>query len=284
MIQSVRNIKLRIRSIDGTRKITRAMEMVAASKLNRVKSRYSPARAYTAKLDGMVRRLIAHGNILRHPLLTPRPEINKIGVLVITSDSGLCGSYNHSIIKSATQFIDDHGKDKVKVVSLGKDGSQHFKRHGYNVIKEYPETHGRYSDNLVEEVKRDLVDLYISGGVDQIDAIYMHFGSTLRHSPTIEKLLNIEHQHQLGPDYIIEPGRDELLNDLLNTYLLERIRLIILGAFTSEHSSRMIAMKTATDNADELINTLILSRNKARQAEITKEVLEIAMSAEVLKG
>jgi F-type H+-transporting ATPase subunit gamma len=144
--------------------------------------------------------------------------------------------------------------------------------------------HGRYSDELSDGITDQLAGLFLGGSVDEAHVAYTEFTSTLRQKPRIEKLLNVDYQGKIGAEYIIEPDAARVMEELLKEYVYSRFRMMLLNAFTSEHAARMIAMKMATDNANELSEKLTLLRNKARQASITKEVLEVAMAAEALKG
>jgi len=284
MIESLRNLKLRIKSVENTQKITRAMEMVSASKLNRVRNPLFLDRPYFAKLESMVMRLITSSSAVSSPFLEKRTGAGKIALCVITSDSGLCSVYNYSIMRLVENFINKNGRDKVSLITIGREAYNYFKKHDFAISKKYPELHGRYNDQTSKELSGDLSEIFLRKEADEVYIAYTHFTSTLRLKPVIEKFLNIEHGEKNDMQYIVEPDMGRLMGELLPAYLLEKIRLVLLDSFTSEHASRMIAMKMATDNARDLIDSLTLQRNKARQAAITKEILEVVMSAEALKG
>jgi len=283
MSQSLRNIKLRMKSIENTQKITRAMEMVSAAKLNRVKNTLFLASPYFLKLESMFKDLISASPSYSHPLLEKRDVRNTV-LCLITSDAGLCSVYNYSVIRAAEEFLKNFDKNKVRLVIIGKEGFNHFRNKGFTVIKSYLDLHGKMSEKSVRETLDELVNIFQRRDADEIYVAYTGFNSTLRYRPVIEKFLGIECAKRENTDYIIEPDAKSALERMVPKYLFEKMRLIFLNAFTSEHSSRMVAMKTATDNAKELIETLTLLRNKVRQSSITKEVLEIASSAEALKG
>ena len=285
MIQSLRNIKLRIKSVENTEKITRAMEMVSASKLNRMRSVLSAARPYFSKVEVLMRNVLKSAEIAaNHPLLKKRTEVKSVALFVVTSDAGLCGMYNNNMIRLTEEFAAGIGKEKIELIAIGREAFNHFKKAGYRISDGYENLHSRYSVEVASEIAESLKNIFLDGRADEVYVAYTRFDSTLRHKPVVEKLLNIESSETGGVEYIAEPDMKSVLDELLSWYIHERIRIIMLNAFTSEHSARMIAMKSATDNAEDLIDSLTLSRNKARQAMITKEVIEIASSAEALKG
>ncbi len=284
MLQSLRTLKLRIRSIENTQKITNAMEMVSSAKLNRVKNMLLPRRAYFTKLEKALHGLLGGEALTSHPLLEKRESPKNIVLCIITSDAGLCSVYNYSIIRLAEKFITGLGKEKVKLITVGRDGFNYFKKYGLPISESYLELYGRYSNRTADDITKKLIDKFLHNEADEIYIAYTYFANTLRHKPTVEKYLSIDYNGKYDEDYIIEPDRESVVDALLYSYIYEKMRIIILNAFTSEHAARMIAMKSATDNAEELLETLTLLKNKARQAQVTKEVLEIAMSAEALKG
>lgn len=284
MIQSLRNIKIRMKSVESTKKITRVMEMVSASKLNRMKNILYAARPYFSKVEALMHNVLKSSNMPDHPLLKKRSEIKSIAVFVVTSDAGLCGTYNHSIIRLVEEFAEGKRKEGVEIIAIGREAFNYFKKAGYRISDGYEGLHNRYSVEVAADIADLFKKLFIDHKADEVYAAYTRFDSTLHHKPVVEKILNIEPAQNGGVEYIAEPDMAAVLDELLSWYLHEKIRIIMLNSFTSEHSARMVAMKTATENAEDLIDSLTLSRNKARQAMITKEVIEIASSAEALKG
>lgn len=284
MIQNLRQIKSRIKSIENTKKITRAMEMVAAAKLNRVKARFYAFHIYFLKLEAILKNTMADLKTCDHPLLQKRPKVKSALICIITSDTGLCSTYNHNVISTVDDFLKSYDKDDVQLIAIGKEAHGYFKRKGYSIENSYLDLGGRYSQSLSTEIFNSLTDVFLSGEVDEVYMAYTYFSSSLKHVARIEKLLNIEIESPEPRFYIFEPDSRAVLDKLIPSYLLNKISFILLSSFTSEHSERMFAMKVATDNAEDLIDTLTLLRNKVRQGVITKEVLEIAMSAEALKG
>ena len=284
MTQNFRQLKNRIRSIENTRKVTRAMEMVSAAKLARVKGPFYATKPYFANLERVLFNLISDIAPVSHPLLENRSEKNAIALMVISSDTGLCGIYNYNVIKLAREFADNLGKEKVIIIPVGKEAFSYFRKEGYRVENSYLGMRGRPSEKVITDITDTLTGIFSSRQCDEVYIAYTHFSPNLRHKSVIEKFLNIGYQAQDRQYYLSEPEKDAILDSMIAKYLYDKIRIILFDAFTAEHSARMLAMKLATDNADELINTLTLLKNKARQAAITKEVLEIAMSAEALKG
>ncbi len=284
MIQNLRQIKSRIRGIENTRKITRAMEMVSSAKLSRVKSAMLSNRAYLSGIEGILNDSVTAEYASTHPLLAKKERVKTLVLCVISADTGLCGPYNQNIIRHAERFVSLERDKYVKLVTVGREAYNYFSRRGFHVAHRYSGLNGRFSAVVSDELSSDIVKMYQNGEADEIHIAHTRFSVKLRHAPVIEKFLNMEIRGVGHMDYIYEPGQEEILSSIIPKYISLRMRAIILEAFTSEHSSRMLAMKTATDNADDLIDTLTLLRNKARQSAITKEVLEIALSAEALKG
>ncbi|MDD5422517.1 MAG: ATP synthase F1 subunit gamma [Candidatus Omnitrophota bacterium] len=284
MIQSLQNIKRRIRSVESTRKITRAMQMISAAKLNRVRSTLFQSRPYFNKLETILNDLLASGTEVSHPLLEKRPGGGSIALCVMTSDTGLCGTYNHAVMRSCGEFMRAYDKDKVKLVLVGKEGYNFFKARGFEISGYYVGLHGKYSYEASKDISDGLIAMFLNNIVDEVYTAHTHFNSMLRYKIKVQKILNIEYtKNEAGLEYLVEPDIRAAADSLIPAYISEKLRLTLLDAFASEHSSRMIAMKAATDNADEFIDTLTLMRNKARQASITREVIEIASAAEVLR-
>ncbi len=288
MIQSLRQIKTRIRSVESTKKITRAMQMVSTAKFKRSESMLNAGRPYYRKLDSILIKLLSSLRIeqlSRHPLLNDKREKKNLALCMITSDSGLCSVYNNNIIHLTEKLLKQRGKDKVKIVAVGKKGFVYFSKRGANIVKSYVGLHGRYSPDIADTIAQDLISMFLNGEADEIYIAHSHFETATRYKPDIRKFLSITppHPEMSEQEFIADPDINSILKDLIPRYLSVKMRLILLDAFTTEHSSRMIAMQAATDNAVELIDSLTLMRNKARQASITNQVIEVATSAEALK-
>ncbi|MFH0764321.1 MAG: ATP synthase F1 subunit gamma [Candidatus Omnitrophota bacterium] len=283
MIQNLRQIKSRIKSVENTRKITRAMETISAAKLNRVKNSFYAARSYSASLEAVLKRFLSDITTPENPFIKKRERIKNIAVCIIASDTGLCGAYNNNIIKQTEAFLGDRDRQSVRLIAVGKQVFTHFKNKGYPVTREHIGLFGRYSLKISEELVSELTSIYLSEEVDEVYIAYTHFNANLRYNPVVEKFLGIDFEKGKRAYYIFEPDAQKILNDMIPRYLASKMNTIIMDAFTAEHSARMLAMKIATDNADELIDTLTLARNKARQSQITREVVEIAMAAEAVR-
>jgi len=283
MIQNLRQIKSRIKSVESTRKITRAMEMVSAAKLSRVRGAFYASRHYSTNMESILKRLLSDIKNASSPYLENRDGSKGMAICIIASDAGLCGTYNNNIIRATENFINIRNQKNIKIIAIGKEVSAYFKNKGYDVARSHLGLYGRHSTKIVDDLVDELTDIFLSGTVDEVHIAYTHFSSNLRHIPVVEKFLNIPYLTEQKNYYILEPDAQVILDHMVPRYLSAKMNTIVLDAFTAEHSARMLAMKIATDNAEELIDTLTLQRNKARQAAITKEVLEIALSAEALK-
>lgn len=285
MLQSLKAIKNRIRSIENTRKVTAAMQMISATKLSRLDSRLVQNRPFARKIESILGDLLQGRPANLNPFLEPRLSGDRIVLCVITADNGLCGVYNNNVIRQAEVFINRYGWDKVKLVIVGKKGWSYFKNYRENIIHSYLGLSGRYSDKICSELLNNLTNLFLSKQADEIYFVYTRFKNALSNQAVVEKFLNINIKPAVSKkDYIIEPNISRVLEKLIPEYLSARVRLALLESFTSEHASRLVAMRTATENAKELLNSLVLLRNKVRQASITREIIEIVSAAEALKG
>lgn len=284
MIHTLRHIRNRLRSIGNVKKITQAMEMVSSSKLNKIKNAFYSSHPHFLNLEYILKRLLADLKNVSHPLLGNVTESKITAVCIISSDTGLCGTYNHNVITAAETFLRQYPVGDVKLITVGKEAFTYFKRRGYKVAHSHLGLYGRYSPKFSDELSHELIDIFLKKEAGQVFIVYTRLGTKLRHASVVEKFLGIECRGTGERRYILEPDENSILDILIPKYLGAKMNDILLDALTSENSARMLAMKIATDNAEELITTLTLMRNKARQAAITKEVLEIAMSAEALKG
>lgn len=284
MIRSLKQIKNRIRSIENTKKVTGAMEMISVAKLNRIENVLYQIRPYFSRLESVLHNFIDNTGPYTNPFLVERSHKNKIGLCVITSDSGLCGAYNNDIIYLAEKFIKEQSKDRVKLIVIGKRGANYFRKQEMDVLNSYIGLNGKYSEKIAVEIAVALIDVFLSQEVDEVYIAYSHYKTAMVRNPVIKKVLNVEVNSGRKIEYILEPDKDKILENILFKYIFMQIRISILEAFTSEHAARIVAMKTATDNAKELLDGLILLRNKVRQANITQEIMEIISSSEALKG
>jgi len=285
MGQSIRQIKNRIKSVENTEKVTSAMQMVASSKLNRMDTLLAAVRPYFFKVESLTNNLLTSVEKIESPFIAARQTSGKILLCLIASDSGLCGVYNNNILRVADEFLRSKDKSKIKLVLVGKKGFNYFKKHDdVEIYNSYIGLNGKYSESSTKEILKLIVDKYLSGAVDEVYVAYTHFQSALVHKPVVEKFLNLDPQKGKAYDYIFDPSRAKILDELIPRYVNLKFRLMLLEAFTAEHASRTVAMKMATENARDMLQSLTLLRNKVRQARITEEMLDIISSAEALKG
>ena len=285
MIQSLKQIKNRIRSIGNTRKVTSAMEMISVAKLNRMNKALLTLKPYCQHLESLLNDALGGMEEASHPFLRGAVNREKAALCVITSDSGLCGVYNNAIIRFADEFIAERGAGRVRLITVGRKGSNHFRgREGLEIAHSYAGLLGRYSPRIADEVASLLMGMYLRQDVHEVYLAYTHYETALIQRPVVQKILNIERSVSARSGYLFEPGPARILEVLLPKYVVSRLRLAFLEAFTSEHAARTIAMKMATDNADELLQALVMLRNKVRQATITQEIMEVIAASEALKG
>jgi F-type H+-transporting ATPase subunit gamma len=282
-VASQRDLRRRIRDVGKIKQITRAMQFVAASKLKRAQDSTLAARPYSEKIDEVLADLAAVLGADDHPLLARR-EGGKRLLVLITSDRGLAGPLNTNTIRHAARAIMDHGGDDLAVVSLGRKGRDAMRRSRVPLEAHFSGYGDRPSFADVLPIARLLTDGYVSGEFSRIDLIFPRFVSTLVQRPTIDSLLPVEPTEDTegipGNQFIFEPNPGAVLEQLLPRYVATRLYQAVLETKASEESSRMVAMKNATDNADDLIDEYTLAYNKVRQANITREMIEIATGAQ----
>lgn len=283
-MQSIRDLRRRIRSVSSTRQITRAMEMVSAAKLRRAQIRLTQARPYAGKAEEIMKNLAGAAADVSHPLLEVRP-VKKTTLAVFTSDRGLCGSFNSNIVRRAETFLKDYNLDHCELVLVGKKAFDFYKRRRWRVRKTMADFGGNLQMAKARVLANDLMKAYENKETDQIFLLYTRFVSTTTYRVTLTPFLPLvpEKKEGITGDYIFEPSPAEIFEQLIPRFCLTRIVLALAESFASEHGSRMISMGAATKNAGEMIDHLTLVRNKARQAGITKELLEIVGGAEALQ-
>jgi F-type H+-transporting ATPase subunit gamma len=290
---SLRDIRRRIRSIKNTAKITKAMELVAASRLRRAQMRVTAARPYADAIRTLVAELGAAaptaGGAL-HPLLVQR-DVRTVGVLLVTPDRGLAGALNTNIIRRATEVIFEHERSEgggVEVVTVGRKGQDFLARRGRKLMGTFTGIVASVKYDDVIPIARVITDSFINGSIDRAMLVYPRFISTLSQRPEVVQLLPIEPAKTTGQeraqrlDYIFEPDPQSILEQLLPRYVEVLIYQSILETAASFFSAQMVAMRNATDNANDLVDSLSLTYNKVRQANITREVTEIASAAEAM--
>jgi len=283
---TLRDIKRRIKSVQNTQQITKAMEMVAAARLRRAQAQVKAARPYGLKMQQMLESIASAAAGLHHPLFEER-DIKKRLLVLFTSDRGLCGSYNGNIIRTALQYIRESQPGSVSLGLIGKKGAGFFKRRPYPIAFSIPDLGGRIDLVRTRQIANQITNMFLSGETDEVRLLYTSFVSMVRYRITLERFLPVERpdaeSREMPSEYIFEPNADKIFSNLVPRYCVTKILQAMLESFASEHGSRMIAMGNATRNAEEMIDNLTLIRNKARQAAITKELLDIIGGVEALK-
>jgi len=290
---TLREVKKRIRTVISTQRITNAMEMVAAAKLRRAQQRIEQARPYAEKMDEMLGHLASAstGEII-HPYFEQR-EIKKRTLVVVTSDRGFCGSFNSNIIRRANNWLREDLPGEREFVTIGKKGNDFFKRRPTPIIGYWGDWGGSLDYDRARDIVALLTDRFVAGETDQISLVYTQFLSMAKYRVTVQDYLPIpppeipeddDRRDQAAADYIFEPNAEQIYAALMPGYATTKMVTALADSFASEHGSRMIAMNAATKNAGEMIQSLTLDYNKARQAQITKELLEVVSGAEALKG
>ena len=287
---NLRDIKRRIKSVKNTQQITKAMKLVSASKLRRAQEAILSARPYAIKLMDVLHHLSARCNHDAHPLLDDRDGKRWL-ILAITADRGLCGGFNGSIIRKTLQVIDDNSDKEIQLITAGKKGHAIFKNRDNKILHDHSGWTKDFDYLKAAEIGSTLGTLFSEKKVDRVYVLYNEFKSVMQQEVILEQLLPIVPE-TLGTgngdmevvDYIYEPEEEAILNTLLERYMTVEIYRAFLESSASEHGARMTAMDSASRNAGEMIGGLTLTYNKARQAYITKELIEIVNGAEALKA
>lgn len=289
-MSSMRDLKRRIRSIKNTQHITRAMKMVAAAKLRRAQAQVTAARPYTLKLNEIMGRLMGAVDPETQPLAAPR-EVKKVGYVLITADRGLAGGYNANLIRLTDERLRAEKRDTA-LVAVGRKGRDYFRRRQVEIAESFTDLGDAPDIYQARELSRRLVNMYLDGTLDEVHLVYTRFYSAIRYVPRVEQLLPIDPvkgtaeempDFNITGDYIYEPTPEAVLRDILPRYLEIKVYQALLEAKASEQGARMTAMDSATKNAGEMIDKLTLSFNRARQASITREILEVVAGADALK-
>ncbi|AOM81582.1 ATP synthase F1 subunit gamma [Salisediminibacterium beveridgei] len=285
---SLKDIKTRIGSTKKTKQITKAMEMVSAAKLNRAQQKATAFIPYTDKIREVVESIAAGSEGVSHPMLEEREEVKKTGYIVITSDRGLCGAYNSGLLRETHRLIEERhsSPDEYGLIVLGRVGLEYFKKRNMPVFQELTAVPDQPEYNDVKNLASASVQMFADGMFDEIYIHYNHFVSAISQKVTEQQLLPLtnmsdkeEGEPKVVQEYIYEPNADEILKGLLPHYAESLIFGALLDSKASEFGARMSAMRSATDNADDLIGELTLSYNRARQAAITQEINEIVGGA-----
>ncbi|HVF33518.1 MAG TPA: F0F1 ATP synthase subunit gamma [Acidimicrobiales bacterium] len=287
-----RILRRRIKSVQSTKKITKAMELIAASRIVKAQARVAAARPYSEQITEVIRNLAAAGAGTSNVLLTPRDEIRTVGFVVIAADRGLSGGYNSTVIRAAERQLqaDVAAGRRYKLILVGKKSAKYFRFRGYDVEAAFDGFSDEPTYENAREVAQTVVRLYESGEIDQVELAYTQFLSVASQRVQVRRFLPLEAaaitetSAPTGPsaDYEFEPAPATILDQIVPRYVESRLFAAMLDAAASQHAAQQRAMKSATDNADELIKVLTRSMNRARQDSITTEIIEIASGAEAL--
>jgi len=283
---TLKQLRRRIRSVQSTRQITKAMEMVAAAKLKRAQERVVSARPYASRIATILQNLAAAGSGLNHPLFEQR-EVQNRALVVIASDKGLCGSHNMGIFRAAEKRLEGQDRAAIRIIPCGRRACQYFGKRGWNLPYVVPELQDQADPNKARALAIELVRMFLAGEVDLVEVLYTRFISTMSRRIVVEPVLPIagrpESEGRRQMDYIFEPSPEAIYATLLPRYVENRIYQAMAESLASEHAARMTSMGAATMNADDVINHLTLVRNRLRQAAITREISEIVGGADALK-
>jgi len=281
------DLRRRIRSVKSTQQITKAMKMVAAAKLRRAQERMFAARPYASGLRTVLASVASRVDISKHPLLAEREVEQKVLLLVVTADRGLCGAFNTNVLRAAQNAIAEKGWTQVHLLPIGRKANDFFKRRTYPIRRQATQVYQALSLETAREIATSLIEDFVSGEFDAVYVLYNEFKSIIAQKVTLERLLPL--QHELGGaagsqpaeqiEYIYEPGPEQILNELLPKHIEFQLYRILLESAAAEQGARMTAMEAATKNASEVMDHLTLTYNRIRQASITKEIIEIVSGA-----
>lgn len=283
-----RTLKRRIKSVKNTQKITRAMKMVASSRLKVAQRKIEAAAPYTDKMQDILNNLLAAKTDLEHPLTEVRDSVEKILLVHITSDRGLCGSFNTNLNRTAETFISELGKDRVDLFTIGRKGNLFFKKREYTIFDSEDGLTPSMTFVEARQISERIREAFINGKYDEVHICYAKFINPAVQRPTTFRFLplqpEISKEAEVNQDYIFEPEADQLFNSLIPRYVDTQIYRLLIESLTSEFAARMRAMTIATDNADEVIRDLTIQYNKTRQAAITSELMDIVSGANALEN
>jgi F-type H+-transporting ATPase subunit gamma len=297
-LPSTREIRRRIKSVKNISQVTRAMQMVAASKMRRAQEQVLATRPYTEKAWEILTHLASQRGVDEtvHPLFELRDEVKMVGMVLLTGDKGLCGSYNHNMIQAAARFIDELPYP-VELITVGKRGRDAMWRLKYTIVAEFSDLPPQPRILDIAPIARAAIDGFVSGRYDVVYLAHTDFINTLTQRPSIWQLLPLRPLHleaspvsehrgertiEATSEYIYEPDPHTILDTVLPRFTELQVYQAVLESLASEHSARMVAMASATENANELLGDLTLTYNRARQEAITKEMLDIVGGAEAL--
>jgi F-type H+-transporting ATPase subunit gamma len=285
---NLKEIRLRINSVGSTMQITSAMKMVSAAKLKRAQDAIIQMRPYANKLTELLKNLSASLDSSDGGVYTQEREIKNVLLVTVTSNRGLCGGFNAYIMKKAKSLInEEYANAKVSILSIGKKSSEHFTKNGFNVASTHDALFGDLTFENVSIVAEGIMEQFVEGDYDKVVLVYNQFKNAATQIIMTENFLPVQaadNDSEVVVDYIFEPTKQEIVEQLIPKSLKTQLFKAVLDSHAAEHGARMTAMHKATDNASELKKELTLTYNKARQAAITNEILEIVGGAEALSG
>jgi F-type H+-transporting ATPase subunit gamma len=293
MSGALKEVRNRIKSVQSTQQITKAMKMVSAAKLRRAQDAITQMRPYAQKLQEMLGNIVSNSDGDVKIALAAQRAVEKVIIIVVTSDRGLCGGYNSNLIKLAKQVIKDkyetqNAKGQVQILPIGKKGYEHFTKNGFKVIDAYWNIFTGLSFDKVQTAAKHAMDAFANKEVDAVELIYSEFKNAATQRFIAEQFLPVKKVEKIAgqknADFIFEPGKDVLIAELMPKILNTQLFKATLDGNASEHGARMTAMDKASDNANELLKALKISYNRARQAAITTELTEIVSGAAALQG
>lgn len=291
-MENLREIKRHIHAVREIRHITRALKMVAAAKLKHAEERVESARPYARKICEVLVDIASLVPEALHPLLEVREPPGHVGIIVIGSDTGLCGKFNHDIISTALRLAEKvGGKDRVAIFAIGRIARDSFKRHGYNVTHEYVGPKRAATFARAQSIAREIIRLHAQRALDEVYIVYERFYSALEQKPRVFRLIPVAPPKENGDSagksqrgaFLFAPSPDEILEHLVSRYVETTIYRALLESDASERGARMTAMTNATDNATSMIEELTLKYHRARQGAITRELAEVVAGAEAVE-
>jgi F-type H+-transporting ATPase subunit gamma len=284
-LATLRDIRRRIRSIQSTAQITKTMKMVSAAKLRRAQTAVESARPYATQLREVLGNLAGASGDVLHPVFARR-EVRSRTVVLVTSDRGLCGAFNTNLIRAAEDRIREAGTP-TSLILIGKKANDYFRRRSVPIVARKTDLGGKADWKFAEELSRTILARFLSGEADEVDLVYTHFRSALSRNIVVDAYLPLGWNEGEGGrparDYLFEPAPAAILARIVPYFLAMRLFMALAESAASEHGARMIAMGSATKNANELIQDLTLHMNRTRQATITREIVEIVAGAEALR-
>lgn len=280
---NMRALRMRIKSLQSTQQVTKSMKMVSAAKLRRSQNAYSRLKSFAEKSNEILRDVVNDTASCEHPLLAQREPQKSVCYVLVVGNRGLCGTYNQSVLRFLTDLVEQDPRESFLVV-CGRWGREAVEKTGIRIERWFDEIDDVPDSASARSVSAYLKDLYVNGRADEIVLVYQQYGSVLSQNPAAKTLLPVKTEESgTSREYIFEPNRENVLENLISLYIDNTVHAILLEAKTSEHAARMMAMTSASDNASELIDALRLKLNHARQAAITTEIAEISGGAAVLE-